>query len=222
LLNSTAKLIAVKKPAIPEIKKALETQGIAATLKTYDELKKDKAAYEFDENAINTLGYTYLGIGKTAEALVVFKINVEEFSKSFNAYDSYGEALMKDGQKEAAIVNYKKSLELNPANTNATDVLAKMGVAQPVKEVTVEESTLAIYVGVYELAPNFTITITKTGTQLFAQATGQEKFELFAKSISEFFLKVVAAQIAFSAKDGKVDSLTLYQGGKETLGKRIK
>lgn len=39
---------------------------------------------------------------------------------------------------------------------------------------------------------------------------------------TDFFIKVVNAQIIFSAKDGKVDSLTLYQGGKEMLGKRIK
>lgn len=222
LLNSTAKLIAVKKAAVAEIKKALETQGVAVALTTYDELKKDKASYDFDENAINTLGYNYLGEGKTAEALAVLKINVEEFPKSFNAYDSYAEALMKDGQKEAAIVNYKKSLELNSANTNAVDMLAKMGVGEAVKVVTVEDAVLATYVGVYELAPNFTITITQTGTQLFGQATGQNKFELFAKSNTEFFLKVVTAQIVFSAKDGKVDSLTLYQGGKEMLGKRLK
>jgi D-alanyl-D-alanine-carboxypeptidase/D-alanyl-D-alanine-endopeptidase len=128
LLNSTAKLITVKKSAISVIQKALGTQGIGAALKVYDDLKKDKITYEFDENAINTLGLSYLGTGKTAEALALLKINVDEFPKSFNTYDSYAEALMKDGQKEAAIENYKKSLELNPANTNATDMLAKMGV----------------------------------------------------------------------------------------------
>lgn len=222
LLNSTAKLISVKKSGIAAIKQALETQGAAAALNAYNELKKDKDSYEFDENAINTLGYTYLGTGKIVEALNILKINVDEFPKSFNAYDSYAEALMKDGQKEAAIVNYKKSLELNPANINALDMLAKMGVGEPVKEIKVEEYVLATYIGVYELVPNFTITITQTGKQLFAQATGQEKFELFAKSNTDFFLKVVNAQIAFSVKDGKVDSLTLYQGGKEMLGKRIK
>ncbi len=136
LLNSTAKLITVKKAAVAAIQKTLETQGVAAAPKTYEELKKDKTVYEFDENAINTLGYNYLGEGKKAEALAVFKINVDEFPKSFNAYDSYAEALMRDGQKEAAIVNYKKSLELNPANTNAVDMLAKMGVSEPTKAIS--------------------------------------------------------------------------------------
>jgi tetratricopeptide (TPR) repeat protein len=129
LLNSTAKLIEVKKSGVAAIKEALEAQGLAAALNTYNELKKDRATYEFDEDAINSLGYTYMGNGKMAEALALFKIYVDEYPKSFNAYDSYAEALMKDGQKEAAIVNYKKSLELNPNNVNAKDMLAKMGAA---------------------------------------------------------------------------------------------
>lgn len=136
LLNSTAKLIEVKKSGVAAIKEALETQGLATALKTYDELKKDKATYEFGEDIINSLGYTYMGNGKMAEAIAVFKINVDEYPKSFNAYDSYAEALMKDGQKEAAIVNYKKSLELNPNNVNAKDMLAKMGAAEPVKAIS--------------------------------------------------------------------------------------
>ena len=133
LLNSSAKLRDIKKSAIVEIKKVLETQGIDAAWKACDEMKKDKATYEFDEDAINTLGYTYMGNGKMAEAIAILKINVDEYPKSFNAYDSYAEALMKEGQKEAAIVNYKKSLELNPNNTNAVEMLAKMGVSAPEK-----------------------------------------------------------------------------------------
>jgi D-alanyl-D-alanine-carboxypeptidase/D-alanyl-D-alanine-endopeptidase len=143
LLNSKAKLIEVKKSAVAEIKKALESQGTSAALKVYDELKKDKATYEFNEDAINTLGYTYMGEGKMTEAIAVLKINVDEFPKSFNAYDSYAEALMKDGQKEAAIANFKKSLELNPKNTNAVEMLTKMGVSEPTKAMSQSATDLA-------------------------------------------------------------------------------
>lgn len=86
----------------------------------------------------------------------------------------------------------------------------------------VAESVLESYVGVYELAPNFTITITRNGTQLFGQATGQGQFELFAKSATEFFLKIVEAQVTFSVKDNKVESMTLFQGGQVLPGKKIK
>ncbi|WP_421796171.1 serine hydrolase [Haliscomenobacter sp.] len=223
LLNSTAKLIEVKKAALIDIKKAADAQGGDAAWKVYEELKKDQVnKYEFNEDEINTLGYTYLQGGNTKAALALFKINVTEYPKSANAYDSYGEALMNDGQKEAAIENYKKSLELNPGNTNATDMLAKMGVGEGVKIFPVEESVLESYVGVYELAPNFTITITRIGNKLFGQATGQGQFELFPKSETEFFLKVVEARVTFSVKEGKVESMTLFQGGQVLPGKRIK
>jgi serine-type D-Ala-D-Ala carboxypeptidase/endopeptidase len=81
---------------------------------------------------------------------------------------------------------------------------------------------LESYVGVYELAPNFTITITRRGSKLFGQATGQGQFELFAKSETEFFRKVVEAQVTFSVKEGKVESLTLFQGEQAMPGKMIK
>ena len=221
LLNSAAKLMEVKKSALVEIRKNLDAQGADAAWKVYENLKKD-LSYTLGEDEFNNLGYTYLQGGNTKAALVLFKINVTEYPKSANAYDSYGEALMKDGQKEAAIENYKKSLELNPGNTNATDMLAKMGVGEGVKVFPVEESVLESYVGVYELAPNFTITITRTGSKLFGQATGQGQFELFAKSATEFFLKIVEAQVTFSVKDSKVESMTLFQGGQVMPGKKIK
>jgi hypothetical protein len=221
LLNSADKLIEVKKSALIEIKKQLDAQGAEAAWKLYENLKKDPTN-GFNEDEFNTTGYTYLEGGNTKAALTLFKINVLEYPKSANAYDSYGEALMKDGQKEAAIENYKKSLELNPGNTNATDMLAKMGVGEGVKVFPVEGSVLESYVGVYELAPNFTITITRKNSQLFGQATGQGQFELFAKSPTEFFLKVVEAQVTFTSKDGKVESMTLFQGGQVMPGKRIK
>lgn len=221
LLNSAAKLIQVKKSALAEIRKALDSQGPDAAWKTYEELKKD-LSYSLDEDACNTLGYNYLEGGNTKAALVLFKINAAAYPKSANAYDSYAEALMKDGQKEAAIENYKKSLELNPGNTNAVDMLAKMGVEEKAKVFNVEESILESYVGVYELAPSFTITISRKGAQLIGQATGQEPFELFAKSNTEFYLKVVEAQITFTVKEGKVESMTLFQGGQAIPGKKVK
>ena len=47
-------------------------------------------------------------------SLIIFKLNVNLFPDSYNAFDSYAEALLKIGDKEAAIINYKKSVDLNP------------------------------------------------------------------------------------------------------------
>jgi Flp pilus assembly protein TadD len=66
--------------------------------------------------------------GNLAGAIDIFRLNVEQFPQDANVYDSLGEAYLKQGDKPHAIENYKKSLELNPQNDNARDVLAKLGV----------------------------------------------------------------------------------------------
>ena len=61
--------------------------------------------------------------GNEAEALKIFKLNTELYPQGFIAYDGYGECLLLLGQKEKAIEAYKKSLELNPKNTNAENII---------------------------------------------------------------------------------------------------
>jgi len=56
----------------------------------------------------------------------IFLMNVELYPESFNVYDSLGEAYMKVGKKDLAIENYKKSLEINPLNNNAEDMLKEL------------------------------------------------------------------------------------------------
>ena len=79
------------------------------------------------------------------------------------------------------------------------------------------------YVGQYQLAPNFIITIANENGKLTAQAAGQPKNELFAESETEFFLKAVDAQVTF-VKDaqGRITSLILHQGGRDTPAQKIK
>jgi len=93
----------------------------------------------------------------------------------------------------------------------------------PKENVAIELSakTLKQYIGVYELDPNFKITITVEEDQIFAQATGQGKFELFPSSENEFFLKVIEAAVTFNKDtEGKVESMTLHQGG-DHLAKKV-
>ena len=199
----------------------INDKGLDEGLTLFKKLKDD-TNYELQENEINWAGYQLLGSNKIKEAIAVFKLNVDEFPESFNVYDSYGEALAKDGQKSLAIENYKKSIELNPGNTNGIKMLKEMGVEVEETSYMVDEKILASYVGTYELVPGFSIEITKDGNRLFAQATGQGKNEIFAKSDTEFFLKVVAAQLVFKAgTDGKIETMTLFQNGQEVPGKRI-
>jgi D-alanyl-D-alanine carboxypeptidase len=89
------------------------------------------------------------------------------------------------------------------------------------KAVKVDPAIYDAYVGEYELAPSFILTITREGDRLFAQATGQSKAELFPESETKFFPKVVDAEIEFvKGADGKVTGLVLHQRGRDVPGKR--
>ena len=90
------------------------------------------------------------------------------------------------------------------------------------KEITVDPKIFEGYVGQYQLAPNFILTVTREGDQLFTQATGQSKVQVFPESERDFFLKVVDAQIAFETDaNGRATSLTLHQNGANMPAKRI-
>lgn len=90
-------------------------------------------------------------------------------------------------------------------------------------EVKLDVKTLQQYVGDYQLAPNFIITIAVENDALVAQATGQPRFGLFAEKEDRFFLKVIDAQVEFIKDNtGKVTELVLYQNGRKPRGKKIK
>ncbi len=89
-------------------------------------------------------------------------------------------------------------------------------------EVDIDENILENYVGTYNLAPGFDIVMTLEDGKLMTQATGQDKFQLFAKSETRFFLKVVPAEVEFVADDnGKYNKMILYQNGQEVVGSRV-
>ena len=91
------------------------------------------------------------------------------------------------------------------------------------KEVKVDPALYDAYAGAYELAPTFVLTVTREGDHLMTQATGQQKFEIFPSSDTEFFLKVVDARITFvKGPDGQVDLLVLHQNGRDMPAKRKK
>jgi tetratricopeptide (TPR) repeat protein len=114
-------------PAALVIEPVINESGIAEGLKKYEELKAaDQGQYLFTERLMNDLGYRLLTQDKIAEAIEVFKVNVNDYPSSFNVYDSLGEAYMKNGEKELAIKNYEKSIQLNPNNENGRKMLEKL------------------------------------------------------------------------------------------------
>lgn len=208
------------------INKEIETNGIQSAIKLYNKLNAESSNdYTFSEEALNTLGYKYAAENKDEIALELFKLNVESYPNASNPYDSLGEMYLKLEDTTNAISNYTKSLQLNPANDNAQSVLTQLGVdtSKLKVDVTIPEATLESYCGKYELQPGFVITITRKDKQLFAQATGQPQFELFASDVNKFYLKVVEAQVTFNTNDNdEIGSLTLHQNGQNMPAKRIK
>ncbi|MFH1194788.1 MAG: serine hydrolase [bacterium] len=201
----------------------IEDEGIQSAVETYKQIKEHEAeSFFFSENELNGLGYYLLKNEKFGEAIEVFELNIEAYPNSGNVYDSMGEAYMKKGDNELAIVNYKKSLELSPGNGNAKKMLAKLGIEIKEETVKVPVEILQQYVGKYQLNPNFILAISIEGEQIFVEATGQPKFEIFPKNETEFYLKVVNAQIKFvKDADEKVEKLILFQNGQEMPAPKI-
>ncbi len=87
------------------------------------------------------------------------------------------------------------------------------------KVVKVDRDILKKYVGKYAILPVFAIMVTLEGDQLMAQATGQQNFPIYPESATEFFYKVVDAQITFETDaDGNATKLILHQNGAHLPG----
>ncbi|TSA26909.1 MAG: tetratricopeptide repeat protein [Bacteroidetes bacterium] len=114
-------------PATAIMEKVIEEEGIERGIRRYEEMRaENRGEYIFSEQLMNGLGYRLLNHDRVPEAIEVFKLNATEYPGSFNVYDSLGEAYMKNGDKELAIKNYKKSLELNPENENGKKMLEQL------------------------------------------------------------------------------------------------
>jgi hypothetical protein len=103
----------------------------------------------------------------------------------------------------------------------AENILAERKAKTKVAEV--DPKIFEQYVGEYQLGPGFILTIRTRDNRIFTQATGQPEAEIFPKSETEFFLKVVDAQITFELdENGIVTGLILHQGGRDMPAEKIK
>ena len=127
-------------PAMEAILKYKHQKSITKiTLETYKtgslkSLRKEVIAFKNDpankyrrvRSQINRFGYRLIGMKDLRAAIYVFELNVELYPNSSNAYDSLAEAYALAGKKELAIQYYKKSLALNPNNSNADRQISKL------------------------------------------------------------------------------------------------
>jgi tetratricopeptide (TPR) repeat protein len=112
--------------------RALE-KGVDGAIALFNEIKRgDYNSYQLSvvEGHLIALGYELLENNNTKEAIEVFKYAVSEYPGSANAYDSLGEAYVKDGNRTQAIEYYKKALELNPDLETAKQALKTLGAIE--------------------------------------------------------------------------------------------
>jgi imidazolonepropionase-like amidohydrolase len=124
---SDVEATAARQPIGEILMKTIQEKDVAAAVQQYRYLKATQpGGYDFSENELNGLGYNLLRVKKMSDAIEIFKLSVEVYPQSYNTWDSLAEAYMKHGDKELAIQNYRKSLELNSENTNAIEKLKQL------------------------------------------------------------------------------------------------
>lgn len=197
--------MAIGKP-FPDIKDAITLSE--------EKLKKWTGAYEFKDGAIR---HITLEEGNL--------VSQREGSTKFQIYPMSEERFIFDDGTIEYQFSIKEDKRQVVMKTNGEERFGnEIDKAAPADKVaiTLAPEVLTQYIGKYELQPGFIIEVTSKGTQIFAEATGQPQFEMFAESEDNFFLKVVSASLLFTRNDaGAVESLTLHQGGQIMPGKKI-
>jgi CubicO group peptidase (beta-lactamase class C family) len=181
-----------------------------------DKMKQWIGAYKYEDGSIR---HIFMKDGKlnsmreseTNTVFEIFPLSENRFMFKEGAIE-YEFSKSKDGKRQALFISDTENL--------GTEIDKSMPEAR--KELTLSNVILKKYAGKYELGPNFYVEITVEDSQIFGQATGQGKFEIFAEDETSFFAKVTALKVKFN-KDtaGEIESFTLYQGGQETLAKKI-
>ncbi|MBK8339273.1 MAG: serine hydrolase [Flavobacteriales bacterium] len=95
--------------------------------KAYADLKAANQADEMvSEERLNFLGYELMNDGQLKQGQDVFFVNMILHGESANVYDSYAEACLKMGNKEMALINYKRALSMDPKNANAARIVGEL------------------------------------------------------------------------------------------------
>jgi len=105
-----------------------------ATQLLADARKSDPSATVIPEAILNQLGYEHLQEGDNAGAIEILKLNVAQFPKSANAYDSLGDAYLAAGQKELARENAEKAIAALPEDASAATEDRRKAIRQSAEQ----------------------------------------------------------------------------------------
>ena len=128
LQDENASAAAVRVSLVEILSRELENEVYTDAYKRYDRIRGDldPASSYLSARELNTLGYRLISQDRLGDALKVFKLYTENFPEDANAHDSLGEAYMLKGDNNRAIACYRRSLELDPDNQNAVEMLSKL------------------------------------------------------------------------------------------------
>jgi tetratricopeptide (TPR) repeat protein len=114
-------------PSEEEFVKILNEKGIDNAKQIYQEVTKNDPDYRlFNSDSLSTVAKKMLQGGKTKEAIEVLQLNLEAHPDEWRVLDALGNAHMTAGDKTAAIKYFGKSLEINPDNTTAAEMIKKL------------------------------------------------------------------------------------------------
>jgi imidazolonepropionase-like amidohydrolase len=116
-----------KIPIADALWRTIRAKDVDAAVKQYHELKSTRDdAYDFSEEQLNGLGYQLMATKRMKDAIRILQLNAVAWPQSANVYDSLGEAYLNDGNRELAIENYERSLQLDPKNKGAMEKLKQL------------------------------------------------------------------------------------------------
>ena len=185
--------------------------AIVTKLKDHYDMVSKQMGYKVSppEQSINSLGYYEMNTRHFTKAAALFKMNIDNYPKSGNVYDSYGDLLAAEKDTVNAIVNYKKALALRENAFTKQKLNALEGKAS--FKLTGKE--LQKYAGVYDLdSISVAITMQVKNDELWAEVPGQGDFQLVAVSPDTFSVKNMSGyEVHFQVEGDKALGFTSVQ-----------
>jgi len=169
---------------------------------------RQRIEYQYSENDLVEWAKSLLQNNNAANAIEILKLNVSLNPGSVAACDALAELCLKTGYPDLASVNYKRSLELKPANKNAQLIIDQIG-----RIIEIPDPVRTSYIGEYELN-GVPMSITKEGDELIVRFNNTQSVAYFT-SYTDFFIAEYRDEFKFfKDPDGNILGINLFAGMK--------
>ena len=108
------------------LERAQKKGGTDAALAAFQSMRSRYPKGAITPRVLNSFGYAQLREHRVDDAVRIMALNADTFPDDANAYDSLGEAYAAKGDRAKALANYRKALQMNPANDNAKEWIARL------------------------------------------------------------------------------------------------